>query len=87
MKERIEMRKAILSELTSREKLKNLTLRTGVLFLEGLLGALLFLGFPLFLLMGLLVHILYKIDNSFSFSLKINTPKGNIYKKKAQESK
>ena len=69
------MRKAILSELISRERLKNLSLRIGHFLLEALLGVLLFLGFPLFLLMGLLVHILYKIDNSFSFSLKIETPK------------
>jgi len=79
------MRKAILSELTSREKVKALILRIGHLFLEALLAVLVFLGLPLFLLIGLLVHILFKIDNSFSFSIKIETPKRNIYKKKAQK--
>jgi len=69
------MKKATLSELASREKLKNLTLRTGFILLEVLLGLLLVVCLPICLLIGLLVHILYKIDRSFSFSLKIETPK------------
>ena len=69
------MRKATLSELVSMEKLKSLTLRTGFIFLEALLGLLLVLCLPVCLLIGLLVHILHKIDSSFSFSLKIEAPK------------